>query len=373
MLDERELADLMRSEVEAAETRSTVLDVDRAMTRGRRQRRYAQGGAAALLVGALVVGGMTAPNLLPPDHAPLGTGSADGTSVEGATGLPAALTVVDPTVRHVRFGWLPDGVRAVQYQAGLLQSGPGVYLGATTSAPGARWRGVSVNLYPEGVEPSAPQRDDGVPAGPLGTSVGPDLNGRPSTFARYSGADQPEAILRWRYAPGGWAQVRVFGGPGDASDTAVRVARALRFGHDPVPLPVPVRGVPDTLRLITLDVSETRGDELSWSAWTTWSPEPSGAAPAQQRARTLSVGFSRHRPDTDPGDKAHPDPNTTVGGHPARFGGQGGDESLIVYDVNGVDVSVDDRGLLPAGGTRALFGRLAVDPAAARWIPHLHP
>ncbi|MFI7608659.1 hypothetical protein ACIBTV_26395 [Micromonospora sp. NPDC049366] len=373
MLDERELADLMRSEVEAVETRSTVLDVDRAMTRGRRQRRYAQGGAAALLVAALIAGGMTVPGLLAPDRAPISAGSADGTLAEGATALPAALTVVDPTVRHVRFEWLPDGVRTVQYQAGLLQSGPGVYLGATTGAPGDRWRGVSVNLYPKGVEPSAPQRDDGAPARPLGTSVGPDLNGVPSTFARYSGADQPEAILRWRYAPDGWAQVRVFGGSGDASDTAVRVARSLRFGHDPVSLPVPVRGVPETLRVITLDVSETRGDPLSWSATTTWSAEPPGAAPAQQRARTLTVGFYRHRPDTAPGHKAHPDPNTTVGGRPARFGGQGGDESLTVYDVNGVDVVVDDHALLPAGGTRTLFGQLAVGSTAAGWLPHLHP
>ncbi|MEU5562546.1 hypothetical protein [Micromonospora musae] len=369
MLDERELADLMHAEVDSAERPTTLLDVDRAMANGRRQRHYSRVAGAALAIGVLVAGAAMVPGLLATDQPSVGGPAAGGPPA--ATGLPAALTTVDPDVVYVRFGWLPDGIRNIQYQSGLLLSGPGVYLGAAVSSARDEWRGVSVNLYPEGVGPRSPQRDSGVQPTYIGGRPGPVLNGGPSTFATYSNPDQPEAILRWRYAPGGWAQLRVHGVAGDPAETAERVARTLAFGHEVMPMPVTVPGLPEGLRPITGNVTLDLGEPRSWNAYTSWSPEPADADPGRQRERTLTVGFAPHRQVSDPMDKAYVDPNITLEGHPARFSGQDGVESLIVYDVDGVTVSIDDDGLLPSGGTRALFGKLDIGPDAAGWRPHL--
>ncbi|SIN32202.1 hypothetical protein [Micromonospora cremea] len=375
MLDERQMGDLMLAEVESTETPSRVLDVDRAMSTARRQRRAARGTGAVLLAAALTVGALTVPDLLTPDRPPATMPSGDAgkedAGKEAVTGLPAALTTVDPARVYVRFGWLPAGMRDLQYQAGLLLGGPGVYLSASSSHSGDGPRqGVAVTLYPQGLEPPAPQRDSGEPATVTGTSYGPELNGAASSFVAYSGAEAPEAILRWRYAPDGWAQLRLVG-PAAATDTAARVARSLRFDDGPVQLPGKVAGVPAGLRLITVNVSESLEQPGYWYASTQWSPEPASAEPGRQRARTLSVSISRYRHVADPSDKAYVDPNTTVDGHPAKFGGQDGNESLTVYDVNGATVTIDDDALLPAGGTRALFRAVTLVPEPATWHTHL--
>ncbi|RAO40514.1 hypothetical protein GAR06_06260 [Micromonospora saelicesensis] len=371
MLDERQIGDLMLTEIESAEQPSVVLNVERAMSTARRQRRLAQGAGAALLAVALTVGGLTVPDLLTPDRppapAPFGTAPADG-----QTGLPVALTTVDPQRVYVRFGWLPDGLPNLQYQAGLLLSGSGVYLSASTAPGGGQWKGVAITLYPKGVQPSAPQRDSGEAARPGETTPGPQLNGGASSFAPYSGAEQPEAILRWRYAPDGWAQLKVVGVGADVRSTATQVARALRFGDDPIPMPATVAGVPATLQVIAVDVQESLDEPKVWYASTTWSPKSISGDPGQQRARTMTVSISRYRNITDPADNEYVDPNTTVGGHPARFGGQNGFESLTVYDVNGANVTIDDSALLPTGGTRALFPAVTLVAEPANWHTHLH-
>ncbi|MEU8407974.1 hypothetical protein AB0C19_17440 [Micromonospora sp. NPDC048842] len=369
MLNERHIGDLMLTEIESAERPSVVLDVERAMSTARRQRRLAQGAGAALLAVALTVGGLTVPDLLTPDRppapAPFGTTPADG-----ETGLPVALTTVDPQRVYVRFGWLPDGLRDLQYQAGLLLSGPGVHLSASNGRTDDQRQFVAVSLLPKDVQPSAPQRDSGELALARATEAGPELNGGPSVFTSYSGAEKPEAILRWEYAPKGWAQVRVFGVQPDARDAAVQVARSLRFDTSLVPMPATVTGLPANLGLITVDVSESLDEPLTWYLGMTWTAEP-GTEPGRQRARTLSLGVSRYRNITDPTARGYVDPNTTLDGHPARFTGENGNESLTVYDVHGVNVSIDDSALLPTGGTRALFPAVTLVADPANWHTHL--
>ncbi|MEV4118004.1 hypothetical protein [Micromonospora sp. NPDC049645] len=372
MLDERQIGDLMLTEIESAERPSVLLDVDRAMTTARRQRRLAQGAGAALLAVALTGGGLTVPDLLTPDRPPATAPPGAATS-EGPTGLPAALTTIDPQRLYVRFGWLPDGLRDLHYQAGLLQSAPGVLLAATNGRDDDQRQSVAVSLLPKGVEPSAPQRDSAEPAVAGDTAAGPELNGGPSVFASYSGAEKPEAILRWRYAPDGWAQVRVFGAGPDMRRTATQVARSLRFVADTVvPMPATVAGVPADLRMINVSVSESLDQPRSWHAGWTWTPEPATADPGRQLARTLTVGISLYRNVTDPTDRAYVDPNTTLAGHQARFGGENGNESLTVYDVNGATVSISDSALLPSGGTRALFPAVTLVPQPAAWHTHLY-
>ncbi|MGW4499226.1 hypothetical protein ACWENR_11520 [Micromonospora sp. NPDC004336] len=365
MLDERQVADLMRHEIDA-EPPSGVLDIDRAMRTGRRQRRAARAAGGALLAGALVAGAAVAPGLLATERPP--AAQPAGPAAGGPTGLPAALTTVDPQRVYVRFGWLPAGTNRLSYHAGLLQTGPGVLLGADSRRDTREnWRGVSVRLYPKGAQPLAPQRDDGTTASVTGTDAGPELNGGPSSWTVYSPATGPEAVLRWRYAPDGWAEVRVVGTEGEARDTATRVARALRFGDDPVPMPATVGGVPDGLRLLEVSVSESVTGPHTWYAGTTWTAEPATAEPGRQRARTLSVGFSRAG-GAVPGARELPAPNTTVDGRRAY---RQGDRSLLVYDVDGVDVSIEHAGVLPAGGTGALFGTVRPRPGVSGWHTHL--
>ncbi|MBG6102091.1 hypothetical protein IW249_002505 [Micromonospora vinacea] len=371
MLDERQIGDLMLTEIESAERPSAVLDVERAMSTARRQRRLAQGAGAALLAVALTVGGLTVPDLLTPDRPPAPT-PLGAAPVDGQTGLPVALTTVDPQRVYVRFGWLPDGMRDLQYQAGLLLSGQGVHLGASNGRTDDQRQFVTVSLLPKGVEPSAPQRNSGEPAVAGDSERGPRLNGGDSVFASYSGAEKPEAILCWQYAPDGWAQVRVFGTGSDVRKTATQVARSLRFGTDTIPMPATVAGVPAGLRLITVNVHESLDEPNYWDAGWTWTQEPATADPGRQRARTLAVVVARYRNVTDPTDRAFVDPNTTLDGHPARFTEGDGNESLTVYDVNGANVSIDDSALLPTGGTRALFPMVTLVAEPAAWHTHLH-
>ncbi|MEU4527406.1 hypothetical protein AB0F49_04170 [Micromonospora ureilytica] len=386
MLDERQMSDLMLAEIESAETPSRVLDVDRAMSTVRRQRRLARGTGATLLAAALTVGALTVPDLLNPDRPPAATMPSNDGEKAVATGLPAALTTIDPTRVYVRFGWLPDGIRNLQYQAGRPLPDPGagpaaaalaarhigrVYLGATSSRSGDQWHGVALTLSPKGAPPPVPQRNSGQAAIVIGASAGPELNGGASTFTAYTGAEAPETVLAWRYAPDGWAQLRVFGTGTDTKDTAVRVARSLRFGDDPVQLPGKVADLPADLRLTAVDVTESLEQPGYWYASTQWSPEAS-AGPGSAPARVLRVGISRYRHVTDPSDKAYVNPNTTIDGHPARFGGENGNESLTVYDVNGATVTIDDDALLPAGGTKALFRMVTLVPEPATWHTHLH-
>ncbi|WP_255421256.1 hypothetical protein [Micromonospora sp. BL4] len=42
-----------------------------------------------------------------------------------------------------------------------------------------------------------------------------------------------------------------------------------------------------------------------------------------------------------------------------------------MYDVDGATVAIDDHALLPAGGTRALFGAVTLVPEPAEWHTHL--
>lgn len=154
--------------------------------------------------------------------------------------------------------------------------------------------------------------------------------------------------------------------------TAVQVARSLRFDDDPVPMPATVAGVPAALRVIAVDVQESLDEPRVWYASTIWSPESVTGDPGQQRARTMTVTISRYRNITDPADNEFVDPNTTVDGHQARFGGQNGSESLTVYNVDGANVTIDDSALLPAGGTRALFPTIQLVTEPAAWHTHLH-
>ena len=203
MLDERQISDLMLTEIESAERPSVVLDVERAMSTARRQRRLAQGAGAALLAVALTVGGLTVPDLLTPDRppapAPFGTAHAGG-----ETGLPVALTTIDPQRVYVRFGWLPDGLRNLQYQAGTApRPARVVYLGASNGRTGDQRQSCTrLTLSPRGCNRRPP-------AGQRGVRPGRRNRGRSRAERRGQrlhqllGRREPEAILALAVRPEG--------------------------------------------------------------------------------------------------------------------------------------------------------------------------
>lgn len=396
MIEEMHVARLMRAEAESAEPPSVVLNIERAMTTGRRQRWYARGASAALALAALAVGAATVPGLVAPDRpsapsldlvalAPLEPFTGEVPSPDPSR-IPAALETVDPSVQYVRFGWLPSGLDIVQYQAGLLLGGPGVKLiGHAAGSLNPDWSGVSVSLYPEGVTPPAPQVvgiDQRAPT--VSSAPAPDVRGAAAIFTQYDVDGTDQLCLRWQYAPDGWAEVRVapWVSGQDAREIALHVAQKLTLSTtERVRMPTQVTGAPKNLRPILTDVSEPlTSDGWRWHASVTYSAQPATADPGVQRAKTLDVTYSPYFEMTDQiraelNGKEPPQPNTTIDGHQAYFT-PGGDpdwlESLTVYNVQGLTVRIDAaRGTLTEQGTKGLFQQLDLASATPDWRPAL--
>ncbi|MEU8152647.1 hypothetical protein AB0B94_03155 [Micromonospora sp. NPDC048986] len=398
-MDDTDVARLMRAEVEAAETPSVVVNIERAMTVGRRQRWYARGAGAALAVVAVAVGVVTVPGLVAPDGssppslemvgalAPLEPYTGEVPAPDTSR-IPAALETIDPTVQYVRFGWLPSGLDSLQYQSGLLLSGPGVVLIAhAADSPNPNWAGVAVSLHPRGVTPPAPQVmgiDQRAPT--LSTAPAPDVRGTSATFTQYDVDGTDRLSLRWRYAPDGWAAVDVspWAAGQDAREIALHVAQRLRFATtELVRMPAQVKGVvSQKVRPIQTTVSgPLTPDGWRWYAGVTYSAEPSTADPGRQRAKTVDVGFSPYAEMTDKiraelkGKELFRPPNTTVDGHQASFyaaADPSSSETLEVLDVRGMVVEIDAHsGTLDEQGTKGLFQRLDLAEAKPDWRPSL--
>ncbi|MBM7491839.1 hypothetical protein JOD64_003061 [Micromonospora luteifusca] len=396
MIEDMDVARLMRAEVEAAEKPSAV-NIERAMIAGRRQRWYARSAGAALAVVAVAVGAVTVPGLVAPDRssppslemvgalAPLEPYTGEVTSPD-ASRIPAALETIDPTVQYVRFGWLPSGLASLQYGAGLSQTGGlGVFLNGHAGDP-QNWGGVSVHLYPKGVTPPAPQVmgiDQRAPT--VSTAPAPDVRGAAATFTLYDVDGTDRLSLRWQYAPDGWAAVDVspWAAGQDAREIALHVAQKLRFSTtERVQMPAQVMGVPQNLRLIYATVNgPLTPDGWRWYASVSYSAEPPTANPGTQWAKTLDVSFSPYVVMTDKiraelnGKLLHEPPNTTIDGHQAAFYAAADPswmERLDVLDVRGMVVRIDaHRGTLDEQGTKGLFQRLDLAGAKPDWRPSL--
>ncbi|MEK8108725.1 hypothetical protein NKG94_34995 [Micromonospora sp. M12] len=215
-----DVARLMRAEVEAAETPSAVVNIERAMTAGRRQRWYARSAGAALAVVAVVVGAVTVPGLVaPPDGSSPPSLNLFGAlaPLEPYTGkvptpdtsrIPAALETIDPTVQYMRFGWLPSGLADLSYSAGVSPLGLGVSLSGDAGDP-QNWagfrsistrRGDAAGAAGHGHRPTGTRREHGARARCAGAAA---------TFTQYDVDGTDRLSLRWQYAPDGWAEVDV--------------------------------------------------------------------------------------------------------------------------------------------------------------------
>ncbi|GAB3969019.1 hypothetical protein [Plantactinospora veratri] len=172
------------------------------------------------------------------------------------------------------------------------------------------------------------------------------VDGQDAVWTTYSGAKLREAFLRWRYAPGSWAEVRVADRTGDVGETALRVAENLGLSStDRVKLPFGVTGLPAALRPILVNVVDAPSAATRWSATVSFSAAPAGSDPGQQRGTMLDVTAwpyaHQDTEGTNSAGKEFPRPNTSVDGHPAHRGPRSGPATdLTVYDVAGVNVDV---------------------------------
>jgi hypothetical protein len=339
-------ASLLRDLADSPAPPSTV-DVRRAAATGRRRlrvRRMVASGSAILGVAAVVVGlthvlGSTAPAAGPSLPLPGAEPSTGATSEE-----------FDPLVQYAEFGWVPDGSTGTgisagrdwllvsAYYPGLATSGDdesalaGVYLMLVTAG-----HGIDVTQYTDfAVDPA--QAAAGVATDPV--------NGRPAEWVDVPGSAE---VLRWEYAPGAWAAVRVDRNlPGvDAREVARQVAESVRYGVDrPVKLPFATTGVPAQLPVAEVEVNQYAD---GWSARVSYGAQRTSYGDWPLDILTLAS-------DRETGDDAVlGDPNTTVDGHPARTSElQDGGSGLQVFNVDGVYVeilthSAETTGLLPDG------------------------
>ncbi|WP_133901017.1 hypothetical protein [Actinophytocola oryzae] len=300
-----------------------------------------------------------------------------------AASVASAPVRFDPLVRFASFGWLPEDrmnsrfttVHDVGFSTGVWEYVPDPSKGPFASLPAAS---VGVTLYSAGHTPETelPLEVWGPPDSPPGShapvTTAPPVNGAPAYWVTVPG--EPEKIiLKWRYAPNGWAEVTVSRLNGDLHRIAHRVARELRVGGtERLRFPFHLTGLPTGLRPV---MSTIREGGLPGP----WEGELLLATSRDNRGMNLGVSV---QPMT-PGDRH---PNTTVDGYQANREIVVGDDGqtvvsgaqyadlLTVYDVSGLQtgIRVDAQSaaeVAPLGpdGSVSVFRGMTVHPDRADW------
>ncbi len=391
MLEEdKDIARLMRADIEAIEApRSRLLDVDRAMRTGRRQRWYGPTASAAVLVAALAVGVAVLPGQF--GNEPVRNGGVNPLAVDsylvlaaesaGLATLPEAPVAIDAMGLYLKFGWLPDGYHHRQYQAGYV---PGrissvAFLSADQDRDANSGKGnFSVTLYPRGVTPDAPQRDDRSRGAEIDATAAESVNDNAASWITYSGAEGEETFLRWRYAPDGWAQLRFTGNDPslDVKAAAHKIASSMELSSsEKVPLPVQAASLPTGLKPVNVNISESVRIPDSWYASVTLSTAIDSAQPFTNTTE-ISVSPYREEEDRTEKEKLAPAPNTEVDGQPAYRAPLDGPAATVrVGRSGGVLVEVTTNNSLPGqlgpDGVMTVYQGLKLVDEPADWSSHL--
>ncbi|MGI5156351.1 hypothetical protein [Microbispora sp. CA-102843] len=253
------------------------LDLARARETGRRRLRRRRAwtigsmGAAALTVGLAAM-----PLVRPAPEAisavTLSTGSA-------------------PLIAHASFGWLPEPIAGVGYQAGphgdqILARGKGDF--------GAR---IILSLY--AAEPELEEFADGMEQVAVSARVG----GRPAYWVTHDASDPlngGDTYLRWRTASGQWAELQAYYlNVADPQEVLLRVAAGVTVGDRAVPLPLRIDGLPAGARLTEVHfwrppLRGTGAWELQLFLWAnnlpvTVSVSPEGGSPKPPKSTCTSA------------------------------------------------------------------------------------
>jgi hypothetical protein len=148
-----------------------------------------------------------------------------------------------PLIAHASFGWLPEQIAGVGYQAGphgdqILARGRG--------DSGAR---IILSLYPGDREPEPGRFADGAE----GVAVAARVHGRPAYWLTHDASDPlngGDTYLRWQTAGGRWAELHAYYlNVADPQEVLLRVAAGVTVGDRAVPLPLRIGGLPAGVRV----------------------------------------------------------------------------------------------------------------------------
>jgi hypothetical protein len=355
------------------------VDVQRAVTTVRRQARtraWVSAAAAILVVG--LGAGITYATM---DNSAPATGSTP-TNAPTTAPVTSAPTRFDPLVQYASFDWLPSDKltwRSTSINPERFAMSAGEYVPDPANGPNAALPApsVDVRLYAAGVVPQTEKPIEAqIPGGGTQTvnygpvTDAPAVDGAPAYWVGAPGGSEM-IILKWRYAPDGWAELYVSQFDGDQREIAHRVASALSVGStERLRFPFHLSGLPAGLRP-TSSAFDEGGLTWPWHASLDLNTQADGTGPG------VSVAVN---PTTDQSDGRAP--NTTVDGHPARRETFGGDhlgrpeysDRLYVYDVEGLEATVfisattvEAAAPLGADGALGLYRTVTVHPDRADW------
>jgi hypothetical protein len=229
------------------------IDLDAAIARGRRGRRWRRvragvsvllaGGAAAAVAAALLV---PAPR-------------SDQRPAQQPTGGPAAPARFNPLVPYAKFGWLPPGFQVGVRGGTMSRSGPEQLLLDAFSGSNAI---IQLFVYPPGIchvghDEVCSAYDSSQPV----LSRAPDVHGHRAYWLRTAG-------LTWEYTPGawtvlnGWTSATLKSWPPAGSERAavLRVAEGVRYGQTaPIRFPYWLSGLAAPWRVSNVDYTLVAG------------------------------------------------------------------------------------------------------------------
>jgi hypothetical protein len=268
----------MLGELADAEAPPARIDIPRAVSQGRRNRRWRRvaAGGSTLAISAVV--GVVVSLVAVPGSGTAGTphaGAPAGATSTSGTEPAAAPKRFDPLKPYASFGWLPAGYTTGGSFVQLAASTQSVQLGAQAgSSPSAT---ISLTVTVAGActgsgSPSLPVLScsyNGSRSGPMrATSAAPRVDGRPAFWAEGQAKD---GMLIWEYAPGSWSILLVpskIPAPPPANEQSVllQVAANVRYGDTtPIRFPYLFTGVPAGWTVSGTEFTESSGRLLGQS------------------------------------------------------------------------------------------------------------
>ncbi|WP_062429997.1 hypothetical protein [Herbidospora daliensis] len=161
----------------------------------------------------------------------------------------------DPLVAHAAFGWLPESVLGVSHVVGAHGD-------QVMARSGGEW-GMRLWLAMHEAADDPPV-EDGRTALPA-----PPVNGRRAYWITKDAGDPlngGEAFLRWQVTGGRWAELHgYYLKEADPAAVLLRIAAGVTIGTRPVPLPLRIDGLPESL-----DVTEVHFWRPGFTDDTTW-------------------------------------------------------------------------------------------------------
>lgn len=306
---------------------------------------------------------------------------AGGADRSGEVSAPRK--AIDPLVRSVEFGWLPDRYSVRHFTVSGMIGPPQIWLGAAPPV-GKGGKGISpgdyVTLVLGGPQGSSPGADLEMLGGGLKPSPGmsegkrlplnllepaPPVNGHRAYWMKMvmpRGGTDGAVRLRWEYAPKAWAWLTFIDGD---RGNALKIARAVKMGgKEALRFPFQVRGVPAGLRPTNSSVLLGAPGSGVWEARLILRGEAFPAryqldkGPPDPERRKLQVSMQPEavRRATRDDGLSWAKPNRVIDGHKAVYRdlrvGQVHNEELYVLDVNGLTYHVSYTSLEGSGAER---------------------